>query len=490
MIEMIKEKIWNLLKEKEISLAMIYDREGTILWHKGRHIVGKDVFTGDGFCKSYIEQSLKMPGTIDVEDYIKSNPRELSASAKSLLIKSIIIHPIQPGFFLYIDSGKKEFFNEKDRVSFKILGELLEQIVRHIREETDASGLTGKSEAIERIRDLVVKYSLEEEPVLLSGETGVGKNHIAGLIHRFSGRNGKFVVVDTPNISDNLFESKLFGHKKGAFTDARFDKTGLVEEAVNGTLFFDEVTEVPLEVQSKLLRFLDTKKYYTLGESVEKEADVRIIAATNKDLKQAVADNEFRKDLYYRLNILGIQVPPLHDRKQDLKNLVLEYQILLRGKEIGEGFWDVVYNYRWPGNVRELLTVLKRAGIMLDSPITGEKLFAFIDSDVKDDIKDDKKIPIEKREHKSENNPGETALNGPLERVLKTLEKGENFWQSVWKPFIARDIDRNTVKGILKHFYTESSFSFKQMIKRLNVEENDYQKFMSSLYKYKIDPRK
>jgi transcriptional regulator with PAS, ATPase and Fis domain len=476
MFEIIKDKIWNLLKEKEISLAMIYDKEGEILWHKGREIQGKNVFTGYGFCRSYIEESLKNPERIDIEDYIKSNSEELSESAEALMVKSIIIHPIHRRFFLYIDSGKKEFFNEKDKISFRILGEILEQVIMQIKEEADVQGITGKSKAIERIRELVVKYSLEEEPVLLSGETGVGKNHIAGLIHRYSGRKGKFVIVDTPNISDNLFESKLFGHKKGAFTDAKFDKTGLVEEAANGTLFFDEITEVPQDVQAKLLRFIDTQTYYTLGESTEKEADVRIIAATNKDLQKAVEEKEFRKDLFYRLNVLEIQVPPLFERKEDIKHLVLENQILLRGKEIGEGFWDVVYHYHWPGNVRELLNILKRAGIMLESPITGEKIFSIIHTN-------GKKEPIKKKNNEDD------VLRGIREK-LKTLKNGNSFWELIWRPFIDRELDRNTVKRILKVFYTESSHSFKRMIKCLNVDESDYKKFMSLLYKYKIDPRK
>ncbi|UCH92943.1 MAG: sigma-54-dependent Fis family transcriptional regulator [Candidatus Aminicenantes bacterium] len=473
MIEVIKNKIWNLLKEKEISLAMIYDREGKILWHKGRDIYGKDVFTGSGFCRSYIEESLKNPTSIDVEDYIKSNPQELSKSAEVLLVKSIIIHPVGQRLFLYIDSGKKEFFTEKDRISFGILGELLEQIIIQIQEEADVSGITGASKAIAGIRDQVVKYSLEEDPVLITGETGVGKNHIAGLIHRYSGKKGKFVIVDTPNISDNLFESKLFGHKKGAFTDAKFDKTGLVEEAVNGTLFFDEITEVPLDVQAKLLRFIDTRKYYTLGESTEKEAGVRLIAATNRNLQEAVENKVLREDLYYRLNILEIQVPPLHERKEDIKNLLLENQILLRGKEIGPGFWDVIYNYQWPGNVRELLTVLKRAGIMLDSPITGEKISSIIS------INGKKTLPAKKEEG-----------DGKLKEIREGLKTGKTFWQLIWRPFIARELDRNTVKSILKSFYIESSHSFKKMTQCLNVEEKDYKKFMTLLYKYKIDPRK
>jgi DNA-binding NtrC family response regulator len=472
MFEVIKDKIWNLLKEKEISLAMIYDEKGKILWRRGREIEGKDVYAGRGFCKSYIEESLKCRGGIDAEDYIKSDSETLSESAKGLLVKSIIIHPIGRWFYLYIDSGKKEFFSEKDKIAFKILGELLEQVILQVREEADLSGLTGASPAIEGIRDLVVKYAMEEDPVLLTGETGAGKNHIAGLIHRFSGRKGKFVIVDTPNIDVNLFESKLFGHKKGAFTDARFDKTGLVEEAVKGTLFFDEITEVPMDIQAKLLRFIDTRKFYVLGESTEKEADVRIIAASNKNLLNAVADKEFRQDLYYRLNVLEINVPPLRQRKEDIKKLVLCNQVLLRGKEIGEGFWDAVCNYRWPGNVRELINILKRAGITLESPITGEKISAVLDGVKKE-------------------SPGKKE-NGHdlLEETRRRLKTGESFWDSVWKPFIARDFDRETVRSILREFYAESGNSFKEMIKRLNVADGDYQKFMSYIYKYNIDPRK
>lgn len=473
MIEMVKDKIWDLLKEKKISLAMIYDNKGKILWHKGRDIEGKDVYTGSGFCKSYIEESLKKPRRIDVEDYIKSNPKELSKSAKTLLVKSIMIQPIARRFFLYIDSGIKEYFTETDRISFRILGELLEQVIVQVQKEADVSGLTGKSKQIEQIRDQVVKYSLEDEPVLLTGETGVGKNHIAGLIHRYSGRKGKFVIVDTPNISDNLFESKLFGHKKGAFTDAKFDKTGLVQEAANGTLFFDEITEVPLEVQAKLLRFMDTRKYYVLGESTEKEVDVRIIAATNRNLPGAVKNKEFREDLYYRLNVLEIEILPLRQRKKDIKNLIQENQILLRGKEIGPGFWDAVNNYHWPGNVRELLNFLKRAGIMLESPISGDKISRLLNIETK------KSPPLR------EDN-GSTKIK----EIREKIESGESFWEVIWRPFIDRELDRNTVKSILDYFYTDSSHRFIKLIKRLNIDENDYQKFMSLLYKYKIDPRK
>lgn len=477
MFEVIKEKIWNLLKEKEVSLAMIYDEDGKILWHKGREIEGKDVFTGFGFCQSYIEESLKNPVRIDVEDYIKSEGKTLSKSAQRLMVKSVIIHPIKRGFFLYVDSGKRDFFSEKDKISFQILGELLEQVIMKAQEDADVYGLTGISTASQKIQELVVKYSLEEEPVLLTGETGVGKNYIAALIHRYSGRKGKFVIVDTPNIDANLFESKLFGHKKGAFTDARFDKTGLVEEAAKGTLFLDEITEIPLHIQAKLLRFLDTRKFYTLGESIEKEADVRIIAATNKDLPNAVENNEFRKDLYYRLNVLEIKIPPLYERKEDIKKLVLENQILLRGKEIGQGFWDVIYDYHWPGNVRELLNILTRAGVILESPITGEKILSLLNIT-------GGTLPLEIHER------GERAEDDNLRKIHEKIKAGDSYWDVIWKPFIDRNLNRDMVKSILNYFYNESSASFKKMIKDLNIDEKDYQKFMSLLYQYKIDPRK
>ena len=162
-------------------------------------------------------------------------------------------------------------------------------------------GITGTSEEIGKIRELILKYSAEENPVLLQGETGTGKNRIAESIHRFSGRKGKFFTVNTPGIPDNLLKDEIFGHKKGAFTDAGADKRGFVDEAAGGTLFFDEISEVSPTFQAKLLRFIETRKYRVLGEPVERQADVRILAATNRDLKEAVRQDQFREDLYFRL---------------------------------------------------------------------------------------------------------------------------------------------------------------------------------------------
>ncbi len=334
---------------------------------------------------------------------------------------------------------------------------------------SNIEGFFGISKEIQRIKETVTKYALEEEPVLLVGETGVGKSHIARLIHTCSGRKGQLVVADITSINENLFESIMFGHKKGSFTGAYEDKKGLVKEADGGTLFIDEVAEVPISVQAKLLRFIETKKYRVLGEFRERNADVRIVAATNKNLPQAMGHREFREDLYYRLHVLEIDIPSLRERKEDIKAFVREMsEKYLRGKQIGEKFWEVMFNYEWPGNVRELITVLKRAGIMLESPITGDDIINIIG-----DL--NKKSAV-----KTVDKAGE---------IWKKIETGESFWEWVWKPFMCRDIDRDVVKQILKKAYEAGFKNFKRMNYILNVNEADYHKFMSLMHQYRIDPR-
>jgi len=473
MIEIIKAKIWEILKEKEVSLVMVFDKEGRILWHKGRKINGKTIDEGEGFSKSYIKKCLNSGQGIDRENVvIKSSQDILSESAYRLVIKCILIHPLENDLFLYVDSGKKESFSIAERETFKMLGDMAAELVKQIRKQQEtAGGITGTSEAIEKIKKLVLNYSIVEEPILLKGETGVGKNRIAEQIHRYSGRQGKFVVAHTPSINENLFESEIFGHRKGAFTDAKYDQKGLVAEACGGTLFFDEISEIPLSFQTKLLRFIETKRYRILGETSEREADVRIVTATNKNLLKAIEEGEFREDLYFRLHVLEIEIPPLRQRKEDIKALILENQKYLKGKAPANGFWEVILNYRWPGNVRELNTVLKRAGIMLNGQenVSGEDIRAIISQGIY-------KEPLDHEGDKTE-------------ITWKEIEAGKSFWEAVWPLFITREVDRYFVKQVLKKAYTLSSNSFKEMMGVLNIDREDYQKFMSLMYKYRIDPR-
>ncbi len=472
MIESIKTKLWHLLKEKEVSLAMVFDRNGNILWHRGRNIAGKTVEEGDGFSKSFIKKILEKRETIEEEDVlITTSEDDLPESANALKVKGLIIQPISDNFYLYMDSGTKDSFTRSDRDVFKVLGDLLGKMIQRVKASgVEMGGITGESEAIKNIRGLVLKYSLEEEPVLLLGETGVGKSHIAELIHKYSGRKGKFVTINMPGIPENLFESEIFGYKKGAFTDAREDRRGYVDVADGGTLFFDEIAEVPVSFQAKLLRFIDTKRYTILGEPAEREANVRIIAATNRDLHKGIQSKEFREDLYFRLQVLEIEVPPLRERKEDIRPLVMEKRNLLKGKEVGNDFWDAVYKYNWPGNVRELITVLTRAGILLDSPIPG---------------KDIHEIIHQSRYKKIFDIPG-----GKKEKIWESIKEGKSFWDEVWQPFMDRDIDRETVKWILRNAYTEARNSFKNMIEVLNLKPEEYHNFMTLMHRYRVDPRK
>lgn len=469
MIESIKTKLWDLLKEKQVSLAMFYHRDGRILWHRGRRIKGKTIHEGEGFSKSCIEKTLRNGVPIEKDDVVITLSGDgLPHSARILYVKSLMIQPVSPDLFLYVDSGVRESFSTSDSDVFKVMGHLLGEVIDKIKmSQRDTGGISGTSDAIQTIREQVVKYSLEEEPVLLLGETGAGKNHIAELIHRFSGRKGPFTVVNTPSIPETLFESELFGHKKGAFTGAGENKKGLVEEAHRGTLFFDEIAEVPISFQAKLLQFIETRKYRILGDPGERQADVRIVSASNRRLEEEIAGKRFREDLYYRLSVLPIDIPPLRTRKEDIRTLVRENERHLRGMSVNEAFWKVVLAHEWPGNVRELIHVVKRAGIHLNGPVIGKEIETII--------------------HHRTNRLNEAGSG--LEVLYKEIDSGKNFWETAWKQFLDRDLSRREIKSFLEKYYTGSK-NLKTMSRDLNIEEKDYPRFVSALHKYHIHPGK
>ncbi len=468
MIESIKEKVWDILKKKGISLAMIYDHEGGILWHRGREISGRKITKGEGFCKSVINKCMKDNREIRKQDqYITFSGEAITQSAKRLMIKYIMIQPVE-GFFLYIDSGNKIDFTEVELEIFRMLGSLLGEAISRIkRNEKIVGGISGDSAPMRRVKDLIIKYSLEEDCILLLGETGVGKTHTVELIHRYSGRKGQFIVVDTTTINENLFESEIFGHKKGAFTGAVTDKRGLVDEAEEGTLFFDEIAEVPVSFQAKLLRFIEKKRYRILGDPVEKKANVRIIAATNRNLKQMIMDKEFREDLYYRLSVLIIKIPSLKDRKNDIRKIIEENKKLLKGKDIGPGFWDHVFNYSWPGNYRELFSVLKRAGLLCDSPISGEDIKKIIDENIslEETIEEKNRIDF----------------------IWKELESGRSFWKAVKEPYLDRELNRFEVKSIISKSLLKVGGKYVDTLDLLNIDRSDYNKLIKFLHKNRIN---
>ncbi|MEN8265111.1 MAG: sigma-54 dependent transcriptional regulator [Nitrospirota bacterium] len=240
----------------------------------------------------------------------------------------------------------------------------------------------GTSPKFKEILDFMDKIAPTDSTVLISGESGTGKELVAQYIWKRSNRNVRsFIALNCCTLSENLMESELFGHEKGAFTNACDVKNGLVETAEGGTLFLDEVGEMPVALQAKLLRFLDSGEFRRVGANKILRADVRIITATNRNLSEAIKRGSFREDLFYRLNVINIEIPPLRERKEDIKPLA-EYFIRKYGRKISKDITalapeaeEILFNYDWPGNVRELENVIERAVILCESDvITGEYL--------------------------------------------------------------------------------------------------------------------
>ena len=231
-------------------------------------------------------------------------------------------------------------------------------------------GMIGKSKSITEIFDTISEISNSDASVFISGETGTGKELIANAIQKSSLRSSRpFIKVNCAVIPHHLLASELFGHVKGAFTDARTDRIGRFEMANLGTIFLDEIAEMPLQMQTQLLRILQDGTFERLGESITKKVDVRIIAATNQNIENAVSQKLFRSDLYFRLNVIPIKVPPLKDRKMDI-NYLIDYFIYKYNKvykkdikEIDNDALDVLMQYNWPGNIRELENVIEYAFI-------------------------------------------------------------------------------------------------------------------------------
>ena len=228
--------------------------------------------------------------------------------------------------------------------------------------------MIGKSPSMQKIYDLIERISDTSSNVLITGESGTGKELVAKAIH-YNGtrKEGPFIAVNCAAIPETLLESELFGYKKGAFTDAKSDKKGLVFEANQGTLFLDEITETPLTLQAKLLRVIEERELRPLGDTNSYLIDVRIISTSNRDINSLIQGNQFREDLYYRLKVIDIEMPPLRERREDIPILVQHF-INKFSKEqkkgisgVSEDALKILLNYSWPGNIRELENIIQRA---------------------------------------------------------------------------------------------------------------------------------
>lgn len=242
-----------------------------------------------------------------------------------------------------------------------------------VQESTDSATLIGESPAIQRLRQMIQKVASTEATVLLSGENGTGKELVATEIFRLSARSKQpFIRVNCAAISETLIESEFFGHERGAFTGATEKREGRFELANEGTILLDEISEVSLKLQAKLLRVLQEREFERVGGNRTIKVNVRVLATTNRILQKAVERGEFRQDLYYRLNVFPIVVPPLRERKEDLPHLAQVFLIRIARRNgsvppiLAPSALKILHAYDWPGNVRELQNVMERAVILTE----------------------------------------------------------------------------------------------------------------------------
>lgn len=270
------------------------------------------------------------------------------------------------------------------------------------QEESQENGFFSSSEKLEQVLSLSQKAAKTDASVMLFGESGVGKEVFSRFIHENSKRSQKpFVAINMAAIPSNLIESELFGFEKGAFTDANATKIGLFEMANNGTLFLDEIGEMPYEIQAKLLRALQEREITRLGSTKSIKIDVRIISATNANLQDKIDNGEFRSDLYYRLNTVPINIPPLRERKEEilgiaqkvLENTCKEYELEM--KNLSQEAQEALLEYNFPGNIRELISIVQRACILSEGTEISEQDLFLEARSVKKDVKNLEKELLE-----------------------------------------------------------------------------------------------
>ncbi|MCF6149613.1 MAG: sigma-54-dependent Fis family transcriptional regulator [Candidatus Kuenenia sp.] len=317
---------------------------------------------------------MKLPGSIDGLELLQRAKETYDTSALIMTAYGGIetaVEAMRRGAFNYITKpfGIDEIMLNIDRMiaQHKIIEENI-YLHSELEKAYGRKTIIGNSREIQKVLDMVSRVAFSAATILITGESGTGKELVARAIH-FNGnrKNKKFVVINCATLSVNLLESELFGHVRGAFTGAVKDKKGLFEEADGGTLFMDEIGDIPKAVQAKILRVLQEGEFIPLGDTVARNVDVRIIAATNHNLLKQVQDKEFREDLYYRLNVINIKMPPLRERKEDIpllaKHFIEKYNkrenkhIKGLSPEVEREF----FKYQWPGNVRELENTIERA---------------------------------------------------------------------------------------------------------------------------------
>jgi transcriptional regulator with PAS, ATPase and Fis domain len=304
--------------------------------------------------------------------------------------------------------------------------------------------------------------------VLITGESGVGKDVVARHIHRHSTRRlAQFVAVNCAGVTETLLESELFGHVKGSFTGAYRDKRGKLQLAHRGTLFLDEVGEMSLRMQALLLRFLENGEVQSVGsDEPQVRVDVRVVAATNRNLDEMVTAGQFREDLLYRLRVIHLHVPPLRERTDDVQAL-MQHFLALGGRdlEFTEDARRALLKHRWPGNVRELRNVVEQLVWLSAGGIVGIE-----------------HLPVSMRTEPALLKPVADRRRGVSDQLYDALVKqGASFWEHVYPMFLARDITRHDLRQLVRRGLRESQGRYKSLLTLFGMSSRDYRRFMNFL---------
>ena len=337
--------------------------------------------------------------------------------------------------------------------------------------------LIGHSAEMARLQQEISRIALSDAKVLVQGETGSGKDLVAHAIHERGRRaNRVFAPVNCAGIPETLLESELFGHVRGSFTGAYRDKTGKLEAAHMGTIFLDEIGEMSLRMQGLLLRVLETGELQKVGaDGGGRCVDVRVIAATNRDLHDMVRQREFREDLFYRLNVITITVPPVRDHRDDIPALVEHFLSRISASnrtsitDVTPEALRLLTSYSWPGNVREIENVIERIVIC----VTGSVIDV---GDLPSDIRAQNRAALRPRHERRQ-----TVADDLYQRMV---HKKESFWATAYPLFMSREITREHVREVIRRGLQETRGNYKIVLRLFNMESSDYKRFLNFLRKH------
>jgi DNA-binding NtrC family response regulator len=361
----------------------------------------------------------------------------------------------------------------------------------------ETPALVGESAGIVALRDDIAAAARTHAKVLILGETGTGKEVVARLLHSQSPRRGRtFVAVNCSGIPETLLESELFGHTRGSFTGAVRDKLGLVRQADRGTLFLDELGEMSLRMQAVLLRFTETGEIQPVGaDAPTGHTDVRLITATNRDLRQRIADGQFREDLYYRLNVIQIRIPPLRERGSDILLLMDHYLAhaaqshRLRQPTLMPAAADLLLAYQWPGNVRELRNVAERI-VLQDriGPVPADALPHEIrDGRTATTVAGTAVVPGSAGAARDASPQRAVPSSASADTLWRRMDAGEDFWSVVGQAFKARELTRADLTALIDRGLTETRGSYRALLALFNLPDSDYKRFHAFLYQQRCN---